>query len=140
MTFGKKCTFHAKIFWDVCFDLTAAPAGDFSLAFDGGLTLTYADADRTCCLAFTDDAMSGGRTSRYVKLDAPCRRLRVVGDAPAWGCKTLPSQKIVRRIKSFFENQTFFGKNYKIFAIISSISDIWQKMHVPCKNILGRLL
>ena len=66
---------------DVCFDLTAAPAGDFSLAFDGGLTLAYADADRTCCLTFTDDAMSGGRTSRYVKLDAPCRRLRVVGDA-----------------------------------------------------------
>ncbi len=59
---------------DVCFDLTAAPAGDFSLAFDGGLTLAYADADRTCCLTFTDDAMSGGRTSRYVKLDAPCRR------------------------------------------------------------------
>ncbi|WP_425367614.1 hypothetical protein [Gemmiger formicilis] len=56
---------------DVCFDLTAAPAGDFSLAFDGGLTLAYADADRTCCLTFTDDAMSGGRTSRYVKLDAP---------------------------------------------------------------------
>ena len=59
---------------NVCFDLTAAPAGDFSLAFDGGLTLAYADADRTCCLTFTDDAMSGGRTSRYVKLDAPCRR------------------------------------------------------------------
>ena len=59
---------------DVCFDLTAAPAGDFSLAFDGGLTLAYADADRTCYLTFTDDAMSGGRTSRYVKLDAPCRR------------------------------------------------------------------
>ena len=56
---------------NVCFDLTAAPAGDFSLAFDGGLTLAYADADRTCCLTFTDDAMSGGRTSRYVKLDAP---------------------------------------------------------------------
>ena len=55
-------------------DLTAAPAGDFSLAFDGGLTLAYADADRTCYLTFTDDAMSGGRTSRYVKLDAPCRR------------------------------------------------------------------
>ena len=35
---------------DVCFDLTAAPAGDFSLAFDGGLTLAYADADRTCYL------------------------------------------------------------------------------------------
>ena len=31
---------------DVCFDLTAAPAGDFSLAFDGGLTLAYADAAR----------------------------------------------------------------------------------------------
>lgn len=31
---------------DVCFDLTAAPAGDFSLAFDGGLTLAYADASR----------------------------------------------------------------------------------------------
>ena len=59
---------------NVCFDLTAAPAGDFSLAFDGGLTLAYADADRTCYLTFTDDAMSGGRTSRYVKLDAPCRR------------------------------------------------------------------
>lgn len=58
---------------NVCFDLTAAPAGDFSLAFDGGLTLAYADADRTCCLTFTDDAMSGGRTSRYVKPDAPCR-------------------------------------------------------------------
>ena len=31
---------------DVCFDLTAAPAGGFSLAFDGGLTLAYADAAR----------------------------------------------------------------------------------------------
>lgn len=31
---------------DVCFDLTAAPAGDFLLAFDGGLTLAYADASR----------------------------------------------------------------------------------------------
>ena len=92
---------------DVCFDLTAAPAGDFSLAFDGGLTLTYADADRTCCLAFTDDAMSGGRTSRYVKLDAPCRRLRVVGDAPAWGCKTLPSQNIFAWNVHFLPNVTF---------------------------------
>ena len=90
---------------NVC--LTAAPAGDFSLAFDGGLTLTYADADRTCCLAFTDDAMSGGRTSRYVKLDAPCRRLRVVGDAPAWGCKTLPSQNIFAWNVHFLPNVTF---------------------------------
>ena len=31
---------------DVCFDLTAAPACDFSLAFDGGLTLAYTDAAR----------------------------------------------------------------------------------------------
>ena len=34
---------------DVCFDLTAAPAGDFSLAFDGGLTLAYADAAAWGC-------------------------------------------------------------------------------------------
>ena len=71
--------------WTSALTWTAAPAGDFSLAFDGGLTLAYADADRTCCLTFTDDAMSEGRTSRYVKLDAPCRRLRVVGDAPRMG-------------------------------------------------------
>ena len=66
---------------DACFDLVAAPGGDFSLGFDGGLTLAYSDADRTCCLTFTDAAMSGGRTSRCVVLDAPCRRLRVAGDA-----------------------------------------------------------
>lgn len=92
---------------DVCFDLTAAPAGDFSLTFDGGLTLAYADADRTCYLTFTDDAMSGGRTSRYVKLDAPCRRLRVVGDAPAWGCKTLPVKNIFAWNVHFLPNVTF---------------------------------
>ena len=57
-------------------------AGTYSHGgFDGGLTLAYSDADRTCCLTFTDAAMSGGRTSRCVVLDAPCRRLRVVGDA-----------------------------------------------------------
>ena len=60
--------------WTSALTRPAAPAGDFSLTFDGGLTLAYADADRTCYLTFTDDAMSGGRTSRYVKLDAPCRR------------------------------------------------------------------
>lgn len=92
---------------DVCFDLTAAPAGDFSLAFDGGLTLANADADRTCCLTFTDDAMSGGRTSRYVKLDAPCRRLHVVGGAPAWGCKTLPVKNIFAWNVHFLPNVTF---------------------------------
>ena len=32
---------------DVCVDLTAAPAGDVSPAFDGGLTPAYADAVRT---------------------------------------------------------------------------------------------
>ena len=60
---------------NVCFDLTAAPAGDFSLAFDGGLTLAYADADRTCCLTFTDDAMSGGApadTSSWMRPAAAC--------------------------------------------------------------------
>ncbi len=66
---------------DACFDLVAAPAGDFSLAFGGGLTLAYSEADRTCYLTFTDDAMAAGRTSRYAVLDAPCRRLRIVGDA-----------------------------------------------------------
>lgn len=91
---------------DVCFALTAAPAGDFSLAFNGGLTPAYADADRTCCLTFTDDAMSGGRTSRYVKLDAPCR-LRVVGGAPAWGCKTLPVKNIFAWNVHFLPNVTF---------------------------------
>ena len=68
---------------DVCFDLTAAPAGDFSLAFDGGLTLAYVDADRTCC------------------------RLRVVGNAPAWGCKTLPVQNIFAWNVHFLPNVTF---------------------------------
>ena len=75
----------------------AAPAGGFSLAFDGGLTLAYADADRTCYLTFTDDAMSGGRTSRYVKLDAPS----------AWGCKTLPVQNIFAWNVHFLPNVTF---------------------------------
>ena len=93
--------------WTSALTLTAAPAGDFSLAFDGGLTLAYADADRTCCLTFTDDAMSGGRTSRYVKLDAPCRRLRVVGNAPAWGCKTLPVKNIFAWNVHFLPNVTF---------------------------------
>ena len=74
---------------------------------NGGLTLAYADADRTCCLTFTDDAMSGGRTSRYVKLDAPCRRLRVVGGAPAWGCKTLPVKNIFAWNVHFLPNVTF---------------------------------
>lgn len=44
---------------------TWLPLAGTSLGFlDGGLTLAYSDADRTCCLTFTDAAMSGGRTSR----------------------------------------------------------------------------
>ena len=64
-----------------CFDLVAAPGGDFSLALGGGLTLAYVEADRTAYLTFTDSAMAAGRTGRRTVLDAPCRRLRIVGDA-----------------------------------------------------------
>ena len=39
--------------------------------------------------------------------DAPCRRLRVVGDAPAWGCKTLPVQNIFAWNVHFLPNVTF---------------------------------
>ena len=66
---------------DPCFDLTAAPAGDFVLTIANGLTLTYTEADRTCTLRFTDAAIAAGRTERKAMLDAPCRSLRVVGDA-----------------------------------------------------------
>ena len=66
---------------DPCFDLTASPAGDFVLTIANGLTLTYTEADRTCTLRFTDAAIAAGRTERKAVLDAPCRSLRVVGDA-----------------------------------------------------------
>lgn len=66
---------------DPCFDLTASPAGDFFLTIANGLTLTYTEADRTCTLRFTDAAIAAGRTERKAVLDAPCRSLRVVGDA-----------------------------------------------------------
>ena len=66
---------------DPCFDLTASPAGDFALTIANGLTLTYTEADRTCTLRFTDAAIAAGRTERKAVLDAPCRSLRVVGDA-----------------------------------------------------------
>ena len=39
--------------------------------------------------------------------DAPCRRLRVVGGAPAWGCKTLPVQNIFAWNVHFLPNVTF---------------------------------
>ena len=66
---------------DSCFDLTASPSGDFVLTIANGLTLTYTEADRTCTLRFTDAAIAAGRTERKAVLDAPCRSLRVVGDA-----------------------------------------------------------
>ena len=66
---------------DPCFDLIASPAGDFVLTIANGLTLTYTEADRTCTLRFTDAAIAAGRTERKAVLDAPCRSLRVVGDA-----------------------------------------------------------
>ena len=66
---------------DPCFDLTAVPAGDFVLTIANGLTLTYTETDRTCTLRFTDAAIAAGRTERKAVLDAPCRSLRVVGDA-----------------------------------------------------------
>ena len=66
---------------DPCFDLTASPAGNFVLTIANGLTLTYTEADRTCTLRFTDAAIAAGRTERKAVLDAPCRSLRVVGDA-----------------------------------------------------------
>lgn len=66
---------------DPCFDLTASPAGDFVLTIANGLTLTYTETDRTCTLRFTDAAIAAGRTERKAVLDAPCRSLRVVGDA-----------------------------------------------------------
>ena len=63
-----------------CFDLTAAPAGDFTLTVAQGVELVYTEADRTCVLRFTNPAMADGRTERRVQLNAPCRSLRVVGD------------------------------------------------------------
>ena len=64
-----------------CFDLLAAPAGDFTLTVADGVQLAYCEAERSCTLYFTNAAMAYGRTSRHVVLNAPCRRLRVVGDA-----------------------------------------------------------
>lgn len=65
---------------DPCFDLTAAPTGDFALTIANGVQLVYSEADRSCTLFFTDASIACGRTSRRVVLDMPCRRLRVVGD------------------------------------------------------------
>lgn len=63
-----------------CFDLTAAPAGDFALTVARGVELVYTEQDNTCVLQFTDPAQASGRTQRRTKLSAPCRSVRVVGD------------------------------------------------------------
>ena len=60
--------------------------GDFTLTVADGVQLTYCEADRSRTLYFTNAAMAYGRTSRHVVLDAPCRRLRVVGTPPRWKC------------------------------------------------------
>ena len=63
-----------------CFDLTAAPAGDFVLTVAHGVELVYTEQDSTCVLQFTDPAQASDRTQRRTKLSAPCRSVRVVGD------------------------------------------------------------
>ena len=90
----------------LCAGAPPAGGGEENL-FPGDYDYIRQGRGHNVCLTVTDDAMSGGRTSRYVKLDAPCRRLRVVGDAPAWGCKTLPSQNIFAWNVHFLPNVTF---------------------------------
>ena len=51
-----------------------------NLALFKGVTRSPATA-ATCTLRFTDAAIAAGRTERKAVLDAPCRSLRVVGDA-----------------------------------------------------------
>ena len=69
---------------NACFDLTAAPAGDFTLTVAQGVELVYTEQDNTCVLRFADAVrstdFSGGRTERRVQLAKPCRSLRVLGD------------------------------------------------------------
>ena len=61
---------------------TTAPQGDFTLTLAGGLQLRYEEAARTCTLRFTDPAIAYGRSGeRRARLTAPCRSLRVLGDA-----------------------------------------------------------
>ena len=50
-----------------CFDLQAAPRGDFALTLNGGLTLAYTEADRTAYLTFTAPAMAAGRIGRRLQ-------------------------------------------------------------------------
>lgn len=64
-----------------CFDLTAAPKGDFTLTVAQGVRLVYTEQTKICTLCFLDKEASGGRTRRQTVLTAPCRSLRIVGDA-----------------------------------------------------------
>ena len=64
-----------------CFELTAAPAGDFTLTLSDGLQLRYTERDRTAVLRFTDPALACGRDGeRRARLNAPCRSVRVLAD------------------------------------------------------------
>ncbi len=64
-----------------CFELTAAPAGNFRLTVAGGVTLRYDEASRAVSLRFTDAGCGAGRTERRLTLAAPCRSLQVLADA-----------------------------------------------------------
>ena len=69
-----------EAFVSPCFDLTAAPAADFTLTVAQGVELVYTEKNSTCILRFTDPALADGRTERRVQLATPCRSVRVVGD------------------------------------------------------------
>ena len=77
---ARKLPDGAEALFSPCFDLTAAPAGDFALTVAQGVELVYTEKDRACSLRFTDPAMADGRTERRTRLAEPCRSLRVVGD------------------------------------------------------------
>ena len=77
---ARKLPDGAEALFSPCFDLTAAPAGDFTLTVAQGVELVYTEKARACILRFTDPAMADGRTERRTRLAEPCRSLRVVGD------------------------------------------------------------
>ena len=81
MTFTKIVFDGNKIYRFGIGNLSTALGANKFLTIANGLTLTYTEADRTCTLRFTDAAIAAGRTERKAVLDAPCRSLRVVGDA-----------------------------------------------------------
>lgn len=71
----------ASVLADPRFDLTAAPAGDFTLTIAQGVRLVYTEQTKTCELHFLQAECSGGRTRRCAVLADPCRAVRVVGDS-----------------------------------------------------------